>query len=377
MTSPIPHISAIAAKQSQKEGREIIARQVATESRFEEAVDTGFNPQAAARQQARFNRFRSLENRGKLNETKEKKIEEIAKKAETEDDLAQNFSRRNNELEARKLQGLKSRLKNDATAQEVLDEVMAVFPDPTLADEALDYLVRATSEQLQETVREAKGMLFDRKGREIIAGRNIDPVVKLYQNKGLNQSPTQLRDLYRDITGSPRGHNVLFTELSNQYPFDDLKLVISFLLKGLGFDLKSKGPSIQQAELTLLMTDVRNLQSILWVYLFFRARMKMIRSLFSKKQLLLSKLLTFEELAKEFIRLVEERYPSAARLKSQAEKLGLTEDEAKVIILSQFRDAIRQLSPRLYKTARHKQDLLLVILDTLEELEEEEDEEES
>jgi len=44
----------------------------------------------------------------------------------------------------------------------------------------------------------------------------------------------------------------------------------------------------------------------------------------------------------------------------------------------QYRDAIRQLSPRLYKSFRHRQDLLLVILESLEELEERaaEDEEE-
>jgi type III secretion protein W len=119
-----------------------------------------------------------------------------------------------------------------------------------------------------------------------------------------------------------------------------------------------------------LMTETRNLQSILWVYMFFKGRMGLLRKLFEQYGLPYSEQLSFEALAKEFIKLVEERYPSAMKLLKQAEKLGLTEDLEKIIVLMQYRDAIRGLSPRVYKSLRHRQDLLLVILETLEELEE-------
>lgn len=63
------------------------------------------------------------------------------------------------------------------------------------------------------------------------------------------------------------------------------------------------------------------------------------------------------------------------KLLKQANNLGLLSDYAKMIILMQFRDAIRNLSPRLYKSLRHRHDLLLVIIEALEEVEEKEDEE--
>ncbi len=375
MTEPIPiNLAAIEARSAQAQAKDITARQVLSEERFQESVDTGFNPGAVERQQARIVRFRSLESRGKTAEAKEKRIEEVIQ-TEGQEDLSQEFNHRNPELDKEKLLRLRGDLKEGSTPEEILAQVESVFHDATLADEAMEYLERSTTGPLNTTVKAARVLLHNLRGREVVAGRNIAPAVKTYHKKGLGESPTELRELYRDITGNPREHNTLFSELAAVYPFDELKLVVAFLLKSLGYDLKSKGPSIQQAELARLMTDMRNLQSILWVYLFFRARMKMIRSLFSKYQLPLSKSLTFEHLAKEFIKLVEERYPSVMKLLKQIEKLGLTEDDAKTIVLTQYRDAIRGLSPRLYKSNKQRQDLLIVILEALEELEEEEEEE--
>src|SRR5438105_3213925 len=56
-------LAALSARQAQRQGKEILAQQVLSDERFEESVDTGFNPGAVERQQARFNRFRTLENR--------------------------------------------------------------------------------------------------------------------------------------------------------------------------------------------------------------------------------------------------------------------------------------------------------------------------
>jgi len=364
----IPNIAAIEQRAGQKLARQEEAQWVASQDRFIEDVERGFNPEASARQQARLGRFRSLESRRKPSGESQRKIQEVAKK--TEEDLANSYNRRNPELPSDRLRQLRSNLRQNQSAEEVLQDVIDLFEDPTLADEALEYLEKTTEGGLRDNVRLARALLNEQKGREIIAGRNVDSVAKTYHKKGIGQNPTELRDLYRDVTGNPRDHNLLFTELSNKYAFDQLKLVVAFLLKGLAFDLKSKGPSIQQAELMRLMTETRNLQSILWVYLFFHARMGLLRKLFEQYGAPFSEKLTFELLAKEFIKLVEERYPSILKLLKQAEKLGLVEDIDKILVLMQFRDAIRGLSPRLYKSIRHRQDLLLVILETLEELEE-------
>ncbi|NGX53461.1 MAG: hypothetical protein K1000chlam4_00173 [Chlamydiae bacterium] len=190
----------------------------------------------------------------------------------------------------------------------------------------------------------------------------------------MGENPTELRNLYRDITLNPRDHNVLFAELANRYSYDQLEQVIGFLLKGLSYDLKSKGSSIQRPELMRLMTETRNLQSILWVHIFFKSRMRLIRSLFSKAELPYPKNITFEHLATQYISLVDQKYPSVLKLIQQTELLGFRTDVEQSIILNQFRDATRELSPRLYQSVKHRQNLRLVILETLEEVEAEEEE---
>ncbi|NGX61843.1 MAG: hypothetical protein K940chlam9_01332 [Chlamydiae bacterium] len=377
MTDPIPvNLAAIQQRAAQKDSRQLFAKQEASKSRFVEDVERGFNPEAAEREEGRHDKFRSLESRRKQVLQPEQKITEV--EAKTEEDLAKNYNRRNPELPSDKLRDLRNTLKPGQTPEEILNRATEAFEDPTLVDEAMEYLEKSTEGETKENVRKARTLLNELKGREVIAGRNVDAVAKNFYQKGIGQSPTELRNLYRDITGNPRDHNTLFSELSKQYSFDSLKLLVAFLLKGMAYDLKSKGPSIQQAELMRLMTEIRNLQSILWVYLFFRSRMRLIKSQYSLYDLDVPEELTFELLAKEFIRLVEERYPSVMKLLKQAKKFRLLDDLEKMIVFSQYRDAIRQLSPRLYQSMRHRQNLLLVILETLEELEErleEEDEE--
>ncbi|MCH9626383.1 MAG: hypothetical protein S4CHLAM2_00030 [Chlamydiales bacterium] len=369
MTDPIPiNLAAIEARATQKEASQITAFQDAAKSRFVEESERGFNPGAVEREQARNSRFKTLESRKKNPTSEGKRVEGV--KAKSEEDLAQDYNRRNPELPPDRLRSLKESLKEGQSAEDILSDVSKEFPDATLADEALEYLEKATEGDLNTSVQKARSLLNELKGREVIAGRNVDTVAKSYHKQGVGDSATELRELYRDITGNPRHHNTLFSELAAKYPFDQLKLVVAFLLKGLAYDLKSKGPSIPQPELMRLMTETRNLQSILWVYLFFKSRMKMIASLYKSYGLTSAEKLAFESLAKEFIRLVEERYPSVLKLLKQLEKFGPLDELEQIIVLMQFRDAIRQLSPRLYKSVKHRQDLLLVILESLEELEE-------
>ncbi len=287
MTDPIPvNLAAIEQRAGQKLARQEMAQQV-PQDRFVEDVERGFNPAAVERQQARLGRFRTLESRRKASEATERAIKEVAKK--TEDDLAHSYYRRNPELPPDKLRQLRDSLRSSQSVEELLRDVNEAFDhDPTLADEALEYLEKQTQGTLQNNVRRARELLNELSGREIIAGRNVDSVAKSFHKKGIGSSPTDLRNLYREITGNPRDHNVLFSELSNQYPFDQLKLVVAFLLKGMAYDLKSKGPSIQAAELMRLMTETRNLQSILWIYLFFKSRMRLIQSLYDLQDLSLS-----------------------------------------------------------------------------------------
>ena len=105
--------------------------------------------------------------------------------------------------------------------------------------------------------------------------------------------------------------------------------------------------------------------------------MKLINSQFVRYELLIPATINFEILAKSFMKLLSERYVSPDKLFQLARILGISEDDmAQIIIFMQMRDAIRNTAPKLYKSIKHRQDILEAIIEALEELEEEEEENE-
>ncbi|MFS8563411.1 MAG: hypothetical protein LVR00_03415 [Rhabdochlamydiaceae bacterium] len=244
-----------------------------------------------------------------------------------------------------------------------------------MADEALDFLIETSRGRIQDIVREAKANLNRDFEREIKAGKNIFSQSQAFAAKGIG-IPTSLRDLYRDITGNPREAAVLFEELTNNYPFDKLKTVINFILHSLGADMKAKGSSISRPELSRLFTETKNMQAILGIFRFFLSRMRMITSSFAREGITCPEKINFEALAKAFMRFLQERYPSVDKALQLAFQFDLDKKiAAQIILYIQFRDAMRQVSSKLFRDERQKQEFLLCFMDTLEELEEQLEEE--
>lgn len=285
-------------------------------------------------------------------------------------DTAEKFQGKNPELKSASLTSLRELIKPGDTKDDILKKLSEFYPDASLADEALDFLLETTDGELANEVKNAKDDLNAQKGREIAAGRNIGVQVREAAGKGLGTT-TSLRDMYRDITGNPRDSPTLFEELSTKYAFKDLKKVIDFLLHSLGADMKSKGPSIPKGLLHRLFTETRSLQAILGVYRFFRVRMPLVEKLMTKEGIDIPAQLTFENMAKQFMTLAADRYPSALKVLQQAVKLGIEKwILAKIIAFSQFRDAVRQVAiNQVYKSLQHRDELYLAILEALEDLE--------
>lgn len=285
---------------------------------------------------------------------------------------ADQYQTRNPELKSRSLVLLRQMIKPDDTPEEILRKAQDLFGDISLVDEALDYLLETSEGELHDTIQLAKEQIQDKFGREIAAGRNIGQVAREASAAGLG-APSTLRDLYRDITANPRESNALFNELNAKFNYNQLKQAIDFLLHSVGADLKSSGPSIPRGLLHNLLQETRSLQAILGVYSFFKGRMALIQSLFAKNGIPPPKELTFEQVAKQFMALVGDRYPSGDKVLQTAAKLGIDKSVmAKIIVLSQLRDAIREVAlPQVYRSVQHRDELSTAIISALETLEEE------
>ncbi|MCH9633303.1 MAG: hypothetical protein S4CHLAM7_00260 [Chlamydiae bacterium] len=282
----------------------------------------------------------------------------------------------NPELDIKSLLILKAHLQESDSTKEILEKVLEVYSDYSLADDALEYLEKISEDTQIEKIRETRSEFNELFGREIKAGKNITQEARAFSAQGLG-SPTALRDLYREITGNPRTPNQLFEELAKLFNFEDLKKAIKFLLNSLSRDLKAKGSSIPKALLYRLMTETTSLQAIFAVYLFFKGRMNLLYRGFDQNDLYFPKELNFELMAKLFMRFIEERHPSAVKVLKLSPEMGVDEDiVAQVLVYTQFRDAVRGVAPKLYKSIKHRQEILNAFLDVLEELDEALEEEE-
>src|SRR5690242_4100793 len=347
-----------------------------TEMEFGEWADDAINPVMIARN---FDPLRTKRaTRKEETEKSERSDEAEHLQVEKTEAVSEQFEQKNPELDARALLLLRSRIKDQDTKEDILRKVLEMYPDYSLADEAIDFLLQTTKGKLGTQVRLAKELLNEMYGREVRAGRNMAEQARTYSSQGLG-TPTGLRGLYRDVTGNPRDSNTLFNELSSKFEYEKMKTLIDFFLHSLGSDLKSKGPSIDHAELHRLMSETRKLQAILGVFRFFKSRMALIASAFFRQGISLPVRISFEALAKLFMKFLQERYPAPEKVLQMAMQLGLAEEWlAQIIVFTQMRDGVRGIAPKLFKSEQHRQDVLKSFIDAIEDLDEkvEENEEE-
>jgi len=369
-------ISTQALQMLQKAAEQEELQQIESNQDLEQWCDLdAFNPMAMMRRFRPLDEFKEvhhaehLEEQARLQE--EKKVAEIEKS----EDAAGRFQRNNDELQARTLLILRSRISTNDSPDDILKKVLETYPDPALADEAFEFLLETSDPAMGSIIMLAREKLNKRFDAEIRAGRNMGAQAREFSKEGLG-SPTTLRDIYRDITQNPREPLALFDELSDKYPYDKLKIVIKFLLHSLGSDFRSKGPSISRAELVRLIDETRSLQGILGVYRFFQGRIKLMQRQFASYDILFPNRLQFEALAKQLIKFLTERFLSPEKILQTARQLGISEEAiAQIIVYTQMREALKQIAPRYFRNPKQRDELFQVFLKALEELESELDEE--
>ncbi|HET6467207.1 MAG TPA: type III secretion system gatekeeper subunit SctW [Geminicoccaceae bacterium] len=97
-------------------------------------------------------------------------------------------------------------------------------------------------------------------GPQIRAGANVTPVaMALAESSAEVQS---LRDLYRDSVIAFDSANRTCRNIVERYGGEQLEDKIAFLLKGLGDDLGSRGPSVEPAELHKIVSELQSLKMI-------------------------------------------------------------------------------------------------------------------
>ncbi|HLB53255.1 MAG TPA: HrpJ domain-containing protein [Chlamydiales bacterium] len=372
--SHLLQMNAAAVRAIQLEAAHEQAVQIESEEDINQYLETAsFNPMQ------RIGQFRELHELRSQQSQKKEKIEGeeeiLPPDLEATEEVAERYQGNNFELSKKTLLLLRNQILLEDTPEEVLEKVNKIYPDAALSDEALDFLIETAPPELTAKLKEAKALLNEQAKREIIAGRNIGQWAREFSKEGLG-SPTYLRDLYRDITGNPRPPINLFHELTEKFHYNQLKPSIDFLLHSLGGDLRAKGSSIPRGELKRLIDEIKSLQGILGVFRFFQSKMPLLQKMFLTENLSMPKGLSFEIIAKAFIRLIAEKFINIEKIQQNTKSFEISEMlAAQILVYSLMREGLKQVAPRYFRNPTHRDELSKAYLLIIEELEDQYEEE--
>lgn len=369
-TVPVKAIGTSPLKDASRVAQELELIQEASEEAFEDYAEQLSNP---------FQRFNVQQNLGeRVRKTKEKEkaegedtaLPEAVEAVASVEEAAVRFRKKNEELNDRVLVLLWQRVQGAETSDEVLEIVQEFYPDPSLADDALDFLIASEPDPIRRAmVEEAKDKLHKRFEKEIRAGKNIANVAKAFAAKGL-ETPASLRGLYRYLLDNPRDPTELFEDLASKYSYDQLKDVIRFLVHSVNADLKSLAPSLEPIELRHYMGLCRVLSAILGVYFYFAKSQRDVLKQFKLYGISFPREVSFESLARLFCRLVDDRYPNAMKVVQLAPSLHVQGNfAAQLIFFYLFGRAINEVAPRLFRSDTAKENLRKSVFEATEQLE--------
>lgn len=120
-------------------------------------------------------------------------------------------------------------------------------------------------------------------------------------------------------------------------------------------------------QLEAIMVETKKLQDTKGVLMVFKNSMRRVNLGF--KNSIKPPQLTYINMAKEFMSVVAERYPSSDKVLQSSEKLGVKSIEEKINVISIYRDTVREIAPRIYRSVQHRDEVFTAIIETLEDLE--------
>jgi len=292
--------------------------------------------------------------------------EEIPLEIEETHEVSGYYENKNPEVKSKNLQGLKDQISKFDTPEDILQKIMENFPDPVMADAAFDYLLQVMPDELKAKIYNARENFKNRFGRALKAGKNIFEESLKFSEEGLG-APSELRQMYAELTGDPKTPIYLFDELLKKFDYEKMKKAIDFWMHALGADLNSKGSSIQRGELYKLIEETRTLQAILGVYNYFASKQRELVLNLARRNAEATPEMNYQNLAKLFVRILQDKFPSPDKILNLKRDLKIEPFlHSQEAVLSVMCSGIKGTSPRLYKNEKHKIEILNCFLLALE-----------
>ena len=239
-------------------------------------------------------------------------------------------------------------------SRDILKELARGSTDASVQFAMLDILEQALGEgegDLRELVRQAKAQLSQAKGAEIRAGINL--AEEINARATTPEEMQGLRDMYRgEVIGFTKPQDC-FRSLLASRGAEGLKSAIEFLIAGCGIDLKSSAPSMDNAALGRILTDlgcVQVLQTVMEA--LEKLGLRMGRE-FGEKCLL-----NGEQMTGRVMDFTEQAFVTSVGIGEFIGECGIKKLLARMDFARELTELFRKLSPRLFAREGDRQRLL-------------------
>ena len=338
-------------------------------------------------------------------------------------DEAKRFCRREENqffrMDEEKLQDLMEELGRGITSETDTETIVKLIsdqlstagkrPDVAIIDKAMAFLLEVAKKMLDKgtlppeqqaalqkifvQLNKAKDEFYKSNQKDIDTSSNVievvDTIVEYAQASGVTTS--DVLSHIRTIVYDPQDFWTKFNfykEKGYHYMMKEFKAIFTFSGK------RFKDSRIPRGEMSRIIDETKTLQAILQVYRHFKRNTALAQNLFELNGDTLPPYINYETLSGTFVKLVEERYPSAEKAlqiiaallpELLAEELAYQENKktmsrsgkmrnirGRIVLLTLMRDAIKEVSPtKVYRSLQHRDDLYLSIIEGLERLEDE------
>jgi type III secretion protein W len=257
------------------------------------------------------------------------------------------------------------------TVERMLSEAKAFFEDITDQYLALSFVKdlfeqEGEDQKLQATLQASAQHLMATRGPEIRAGLNVTEVALEFSEEGLGTAQ-HLRDFYRDTVLKYEGIKETFDCITRNFGINDFTGAVHYLIRAVGNDLHSKGPSVSPPELKRLLDDLYHLESLGNLY---RDCADLIDK--TNHEFQVSVTVSPHDLLNKILALKEEKWLTETQVLKLIEDAGIGDLEAKIYFLRGLKELLRLMPLKLFADDESRMNLVAKMQQALDTLIEQE-----
>ncbi len=250
------------------------------------------------------------------------------------------------------------RMGKNMNPQQLRQEVGKFFKDVSQQYAALAYAKEMLADDpemagLSEALQEAMDLAMEESGPEIRAGFNVTDDAMEFSAQGLKDTQ-QLRDFYRDTVLQYEGFHETYNEILENYGEAEFGKALDFLIKAVGSELQSKGPSVTHVELKRIIDDLYSLEMLGNIHRNCDELLGKIRKAYR-----LALKMNTKAFMNRLMGLKSERWLRMDHVTKLVAQLGCDPIEAQIYFLREMGGMIKELPLKIFEEDMEKREKLI------------------